>query len=307
MKQDGITGERITKRELRKMTETKDERFGKLKESAIYVSGFKPDVTNRIRYHEQSETIAMMNRLGVPTHPADKPPVYSMQEYTENVYYQGSEIKAIGRESVKIKGARAIGLLTGEEANSLVYCFHTAEQRWDARTERRLKDVIGMKMKDREMKTIIIGVDVRAADIMRTESGKHHLLYELMAEDEKTYYVPYDEYGLFLMRAAHMTNKIQTFGGIVKEKIGLRPVTNALECDGCDENGKPHLIALDYDIYRIKMFRLGLESRGLRGYVHCFDFQRDEMMDYFENDKYAYVKDFDARKFAERMNIEWGR
>lgn len=301
---DEPQGERLRKAETLRIMAAAEEPYKSLVESPIYTTKIRNDPQIRERYHEQSETIAMMNRIGVPTLPSCKPPLYGEGSMEQTAYYQALEVKAIEGEKMKMRSSRIVGLLRTPNAAELIFCFHSSTPKWEERTERRVMDIVRQNTNADRITRAIIGKNVNVTELLRGDGGEKNTLFKITVASGQTKFIPFDDNGLFLLKADHITDKLSVFVESLIKRLDLRRETTGLVCDGVDTSGVPHLIALDYDLYRIKMFRLGLESRKLRGVVYCFDFQKDVMTDYFEHDAFAWVKVFSTKQVAERIGVE---
>lgn len=232
--EDGIIGSRLTRKERAELVLQK--RYRDLFDSIIYTTRQRNTPDKRQRYHNQSEILAMMNRLGVITMPGEKPPLYTAPSQSKNdssdvdlsdalnipttdhpltvesqsapYYYQSTEIKDIGDEGIKIRNARVTGLLRCETGDYFVYNTGDKPMKWEEASEERILYLIGEKL-CRNIQPIMIGRTMETAlDLLTSDGGKENKYFRVSEHIPGMLYVPYTEEGVFLMRTGILTDKL---------------------------------------------------------------------------------------------------
>lgn len=235
----------------------------------MYVS----ELPARQRFHRIAETLIMMHNAGVEVYRDRKAPVFSRPHSPS--FYSAPEIKiAMGDEAVKINGSRATGLLVLPSGAYLTYHTGDTLMRWNSRQEVKMRELVRFAMRPLPVYGLLIGSRMSLALNILQSRGGYKLRYYMVDDTfESMCFLPDSSDGDRLLRLMGQPEQWREFSE--QAAAGMQPVSAwaAVDCDAIASDGRPVLLALDFNLKRIQRFVLGLSIRSLSGLVVCFDFQ----------------------------------
>lgn len=115
---DGLRGYRLLLPTKEMLLEKNPDRFTFFLTGVNETNHIRSEITRRLRLHRLAETTVTMLNGGVEVYRDSKPdvftPSYTPTEITSPSFYNSREIKELGIDTIKINGARAMGVLLTE-------------------------------------------------------------------------------------------------------------------------------------------------------------------------------------------------
>ena len=130
------------------LLEKSPERFDFWLTGANETNHLKSEITRRLRLRRIAEATVTMLNAGAQIYRDDKPDVFEEiststdLRINEPAFFNSREIKAMGTVTVKIHGARSVGVLLSEEDIFVVYNLGDSLMRWDHKAEMRTKALL---------------------------------------------------------------------------------------------------------------------------------------------------------------------
>lgn len=117
---------RLTNRSKAYLLENQPERFSFYLQGSSDTNRPKSEITRRLRMCRIAETCVTMCNAGIAVFRDEKPQMFSSQgspvsRLETPVFYSSREIKELGIETVKIRGARMVGVLLAPSGVFLTY------------------------------------------------------------------------------------------------------------------------------------------------------------------------------------------
>jgi len=306
-KRDDLTGHRLAPKGRHYLVKTYPNRFADLFAVSGAVNKVRLDLLHRRRHMRSSEVLVMMYELGISIFPDEKPKLYEhltdSSQSSQAVYYTSYEVKDRGEESIKFNNARFSGLLRCTAGDYLVYNTGASVIKWESMSEFRAAETVGHLLKS-EIHQLIIGDTIDTAwDLLTSEGGRQHKYFRLDDMIPSILFVPNDVNGDFLVRMNLLSDSMNRLKHSVLQKMNLHPCPNSLDCDGYTDANTAVLFACDMDLKRIHTLKFGLEARGLKSTIICFDFQAELLNRYFGD--LATIRTIDAQKTAVLFSIPY--
>ena len=311
---NGLRAYRLTARAKSLLLQSNPARFSFYLTGSTGTNHIKSEINNRLRLHRISEsTITMMN-ADVLTFRDDKPPLFSPEQtdFSETfisspAFYSSREIKELGTEFVKIRGARAVGVLLAGEAVHVVYNLGPALMKWNYKSEMRTKALMkSMLCRERlshqyapdAVRGLILGDSMELAyDLLTNKGGKNYFILD--GSYENFCYLTNSRQGECILRLMCDADLSANLRNIMADDMlppnpGLSVDNDAITCDG-----RPVLFAWDCNLPRIMRFNTAIGLQNRTGTLICFDFQSEALRRYC-NDS-VHIQTIDFEKFEGRF------
>lgn len=250
----------------------------------------KSEVTRRLRLHRMAEAIITMHGAGVSVFRDEKPEVFFPEDsqshappVTVPAFYSSREMKELGTEFVKIRGARAVGVLLTEDQIFVVYNTGSAMMKWEYKSEMRTKALVktvlcrerlAHQYRPDALHGLLLGggMDMACQLLTGPEKGKRNY-FILDGNYDRFHYIPNDHAGEVILKLLYSSRKMAELDEILSENLLPCQRGSVLENDGMNHKGQPVLFAYTMDLPRILRFHQALELQGITGVMLCFDFQ----------------------------------
>ena len=265
------------------------------------------DLIHRRRNLHSSEIVTMMYKNGIAVFPDEKPQLYApftdSSQSSQARYYTSYEVKNIGEDGIKINNTLFNGLLRCLSGDYLLYNMGSGLIKWETASERRAVFMLSSILQAK-IKQIMLGHSMALAwDMLNSEGGRQHQYFRIDEMADSVYYIPITAEGDFLLRINCLTDSMHRLKYSVLQKIDIQPCPNSLDCDGYTDANTAVLFACDMDLKRIHNLKFGLEARGLKSTIICFDFQAELLNRYFGD--LATIRTIDAQKTAALFSIPY--
>lgn len=301
---DRLRGYRLTVHSKNALCFDNPMRFGFYLSGSSETNFVKSEITRRLRLHRIAETTVTMMNANVRIHRDEKPSVFS-PIWKEGLsitirtpaFYNSREIKEMGTVFTKIRGARSVGVLLTVNCAFVVYNLASSLMKWEYKAEMRTKALmktvlcrerLSMQYQPEAIQGLIFGNDMHLAYEILSEENKQYFVLD--GNYEHFFYLTNDRYGeriLQLLCDAELTERLES---ILYD--GLYEGTSNIDCDAFDKNGCPVLFAFFCDLPRIKRFDTALRLQNKPGTIICFDFQKDTIASYCNNQTSFQTIDF---------------
>lgn len=309
---NGLRGFRLTAPAKTLLLSRQPERFSFYLTGSSGTNHIKSELTSRLRLHRVAEATVTMLGAGVSVWRDEKPGVFApawgkAPNIDAPAFYSSREIKELGTEFVKIKGARAVGVLLTEDTVYVVYNLGASLMKWNYKSEMRTKALmksvlcrerlLGQYTPDAVRGLILGGSMELAYDLLANSGGKNYFVLD--GSYESFYFLTNDRQGESLLRLLCDTEKDADLRGILSSDLEPQRPGWTVENDGCDRNGNPVLFAYACDLPRIMRFDTALRLQSKTGTLLCFDFQAEALRRYCGEQVQIQTIDFD--KFEGRF------
>lgn len=250
----------------------------------------KSEITRRLRLHRMAEAIVTMQDAGVAVFRDEKPEVFfpsglhsHAPPVTAPAFYSSREMKELGTEFVKIRGARAVGALLTEEQIFVVYNTGAAMMKWEYKSEMRTKALVKTVLcrerlphqyRPDALHGLLLGsdMDMVCQLLAGPEKGKRNY-FILDGNYDRFHYIPNNHAGEVILKLLCDSRQMAELNGILSENLLPCKRGSVLENDGMNHEGQPVLFAYSMDLPRILRFHQALELQDRTGVMVCFDFQ----------------------------------
>jgi hypothetical protein len=270
------------------------ERFAALLTGATDTSQPKYEITRRLRLHSIAEATITMQNADISVFRDEKPDIFCPDAdiaanltVLSSAFYTSREIKALGSESVKINGARAVGTLLTETEVFVVYNTGGSLMKWEYKSEMRtkalMKSVICWERLPRQyqmesVRGLMLGNDMEQVySLLTSTGGMKRKYFTLDGIYDSFVYLPNDHNGEVVLKLLCDKAKISELNCILSENLDEHDSGLLIENDAIDERGDPVLFSYDCDMPRIIRFNSALGLHGRNGTLICFDFQEDAL------------------------------
>ena len=247
----------------------------------------RSEFTRRLRLHRLAETTVTMLNSGVEVYRDSKPdvfaPTYKPSEITSPTFYNSREVKELGIDTIKINGARAMGVLLTETEVFSTYNLGDFVMEWDYKAEMRFKAMMQTTICQNRLKYqysadsihgLLLGNSMKlAAEMLQRSRNKDYFIFD--GGYEHFYYLTNDRKGERLLSILCYPDIRQIFYEMMTEDFFRRDPTYPVENDAIDKDGNPVLVGCICDLPRIKRFVNAIESQKRTGTIIGFDYQKD--------------------------------
>ncbi len=284
---DGLRGYRLLLQTKEQLLEKNPDRFTFFLTGVNETNHIRSEITRRLRLHRLAETTVTMLNGGVEFYRDSKPdvfaPSYTPTEITSPSFYNSREIKELGIDTIKINGARAMGVLLTETEVFPTYNLGDSMIEWDYKAEMRFKAMMQTTICQNRLKHqysgdsisgLLLGNSMEfAAVIFRQTRDKEYFIFD--GGYDHFYYLTNDRKGELLLSVLCYPDIRQTFYETLTEDFSKGDSTYPVENDAIDKHGNPVLIGCTCDLPRIKRFVNAIESQKRKGTIVGFDYQKD--------------------------------
>lgn len=258
----------------------------------------KSEITRRLRLHRIAESLITMQGAGVLIFRDEKPEVFypegakrtSPLRMEAPAFYNSREVKELGTEFVKIRGARMVGmLLTGSNA-FVVYNPGSARCRWEYKSEMRTKALMKTVLCQQRLagqyapdavQGIILGDGMEMAyDLLTGQEAGQRNYFVLDGNYDSFHYIPNNHDGEVILKILCDAGRAAELRSVLSENLLPRTTGSHIENDGFDRQGNPVLFAHTFDLPRIARFHHALRLQERSGTIICFDFQAEVLKRY---------------------------
>ena len=319
---DGLRGYRLTSKGKELLLEENHSRF------SFYLSGSsdtnhpRSDIPRRLRLQQASIAYAMLCNAGVEVSRDRKPRLFRAGDAGQAapfpmplpVFYHSREVKELGAEAVKIGNSRAMGILFAQECIYSLFCTGSAPMKWEYRTELKVKALLSYHASqgilsrgriepcyhpDTPIKALLIGEGMDTAlKLMESTGGFQKSYFYLDSSFAHFHYIPEGAQGEAVLRLLCSPATQEALRGLLLSDLQPPRPGHGLEHDAVSE-GRPVLLAFDFDMLRLSRFRTALSFHGFSGNLICFDFQEPVLRQYFGDA--AAIETIDLYKFERRF------
>lgn len=254
----------------------------------------KSEIMRRLRLRRIAEATVTMMNAGVRIYRDEKPDVFSGKPLStdfsiiEPAFFNSREIKAMGTVTVKIHGARSVGVLLAEDDLFVVYNLGGALMRWDYKAEMRTKALLTHTLCFERLREQYSSDCVRALLLGNTMEMAYKVLtiasntpYTIHEDSyEHFYFLTNDKQGERLLQLLCNRFLCEQLNDILMTDLEEQNPASAIENDAFTEDGVPVLFAHTFNLPRIKRFMRGLDMHGVQGMIICFDYQKEVLERY---------------------------
>ena len=319
---DGLRGYRLTSRGKELLLEENHSRF------SFYLSGSsdtnhpRSDITRRLRLQQASIAYAMLCNAGVEVFRDRKPRLFQAGDAARAApfpmplpaFYHSREVKELGAEAVKVNSSRAMGILFAPECIYALFCTGSAPMKWEYRTELKVKALLSYHASrgilsrgriepcyhpDTPIKALLLGEGMDTAlKLMESTGGFQKSYFYLGSSFAHFHYIPEGAQGEAMLRLLCSPTTQTALRNLLLSDLQPPRSGHGLEHDAVSE-GRPVLLAFDFDMLRLSRFRTALSFHGLSGILICFDYQEPVLRQYFGDA--AAIETIDLYKFERRF------
>lgn len=292
---DGLRGYRLTAQAKKLLLEQNPERYAPALTGCSDTNHIKSEITRRLRLHRIAEATVTMRNAGVSVFRDEKPDIFAREWHpAEHIrvrapaFYNSREIKELGTVFVKIRGARAVGVLLTEETPYVVYNLGGSLMKWEYKAEMRTKALMktvlcrerlsGQYHPD-AVQGLLFGNSMELAfELLSNSGGKNYFVLD--GNYENFYFLTNDRCGDMLLRLLCDAERNEELMSILQSGLKAARPGWTIENDAVDEDGNPVLFAYTCNLPRIVRFNTALSLQGRSGTLICFDYQREAMRRY---------------------------
>lgn len=292
---DGLRAYRLTSKSKRLLADYDPQRFGFALTRNSATTKAKYDLVHRTRLHRIAEATVTMNNAGVSVYRDDKPDLFTpdfdegdVSGITYPAFYNSREIKEMGTALVKIKGARAVGVLLTKNDVFITYNLGDALMRWEYKSEMRTRALMRSTLTVERLPYQYAPEDIHGLilannmdlcyDLLLGAGGKQYFILD--GNYDNLYYLTNDYKGerILSMLCSHTLNK--ELEDLLKRDMYEPEPSLGFEHDAFEEDDTPVLFGYFCDLPRIKRFDTAMNLKNMKGKIICFDFQKPILAKY---------------------------
>lgn len=293
---DRVKGYRLTRQAKRLLIRENPVRYELLFQGSAHTNAYVSDLPRRLRLHRISETLAMMQLGRVAFHRDAKAALFRLGVPSDEklplpAFYLAKEVQALGDAAIKIRNARMVGVLLGEEQFYLVYNTGGTVMRWTPASELRaqvlLTEFFGRQLlwhqyDGKAACAILLGQDIALAEkLLLSRGGTKHQFFTLDDTFAHFHYLPNTPEGDTVLQLLIRPRLHTALNAALAKTMGPKSLGANFEYDATTADGSPVLFAWDFDMIRVQNFFLGIQARELHGIVVAFEFQAEALRHYF--------------------------
>lgn len=287
---DHLRGYRLTAKAKAYLLAENYDRFHLCLTGSVETNQTKGELPRRIRLHRLAEIYLFMLQCEVSVFYDTKPLVFTpekqpLPEITTSAFYTSREIRQLGMDAIRIRGARMAGVLMTPTGVFLTYNCITGFNKLDFRFEDRARASIkaaicyerfAHQYEPEQVCGLMVGADVSAFTQV-IASGNSNLRNYFLLDGNFThiYYLTNDRRGIVMFKLLCDTEKTDAFNQIIMQDLYPPDPYYLFPNDGFDSYGNPVLLGYFLDIPRINRFCMGLRLHQQHGIIFCFDFQQN--------------------------------
>lgn len=249
----------------------------------------KSEITRRIRLCRIAVTYVTMQNAGISLFRDSKPEIFLPtgemipEKPKRPAFYSSREIKEIGMEAVKIRGARLVGVTVSENHIFVTYNHSIMGTRWDYRAEMRAKVLLGNRFcrgsnqyRPETICGLLLGEGMEPLyQLLTGADSATRCFFLLDGNYEHFYYLTNDHYGEVLLKLLCNQDKTEELNTLLMQGLGRREPGWLIENDAVDRQGNPVLFGYFMDMPRMVRFANALQLQERQGTLICFDFQKE--------------------------------
>lgn len=294
---DGLRGFRLTAVAKKLLLKRWPDYFDAWLTGYTETNTLKSEPLRRLRLHRMAEVLAAMYNAGVAVCPWEKPALFSPTPPAAGtqvewpVYYNSREVKEIGPQRDKIRGSRATGVLLTRNDILAVYNTGDSVMKWERNSERRLEALLEMDIGRYRLPgqyagvqpgAIVFGAAMKMMPALMgigggpRHSGQRHSNFITEDYYNHFYYLTNSPRGEFVLQLLCRPEKKAVLDGILIQGLSEPRSNWYAEHDALDGDA-PVLFGYTCDMPRIRRFVAALQIHGIKGWLYCFDFQRDTL------------------------------
>ena len=295
---DKLRGYRITVRAKKKLLETAPARFAFYLTGKVDTNHISGNITRRLRLHRIADTVITMYNAGVSIFRDGKPDVFYRADDNSAVgqslavvnpaFYNSREFKELGNDLIKIKNARAVGVLLTVADIFIVYNTGNSLMKWDYKSEIGVKasmkyylcqQRLSRQYEPESVKGLILGNSMDILyELIHGRDGCKRNYFFLDNTFDSFIFLTNDEYGEILLKLLCDYNMQNELNGILCGTLNPPDKGITIENDAFDDGGNPVLLSYLIDMPRLVRFYSALNLQDRTGTVICFDFQKDILL-----------------------------
>jgi len=285
----------LTNRSKAYLLEDQPERFSFYLQGSSDTNRPKSEITRRLRMCRISETCVTMRNAGIAVFRDEKPMIFApegspVSQLEVPAFYSSREIKELGVETVKIRGARMVGVLLASPGVFLTYNNGASIAKWDYRAELRakalMKIVLCQQRLSRQYQPDAVygllfgdGMELACELLINADSGTR-CYFLLDGNYEHFHYLTNDHRGEVILKLLCDPAKTAALDRILMQGLNAKKPGWLVENDAIDKDGNPVLFAYSFDMPRIVRFITALQLQDRAGTLICFDFQAETLRRY---------------------------
>lgn len=258
----------------------------------------KSEITRRLRLHRMAECLVTMQKAGILIFRDEKPEVFypegtkrpSALRIDAPAFYNSREVKELGTEFVKIRGARMVGVLLTSGNAFVVYNTGSAKCRWEYKSEMRTKALMKTVLCQQRLagqyapdavQGILLGDGMEMAyELLSGQEAGQRNYFILDGNYDSFHYIPNNHDGEVILKILCDAGRSAELRSVLSENLSPRTADSHIENDGFDRHGNPVLFAHTLDLPRIARFHQALQLQERSGTMICFDFQAEVLKRY---------------------------
>lgn len=287
---DKLLGHRLNQKAKKMLLERNHNRF-----DFFITENVKSEITRRQRLHRVANALVTMYNSGVKIFKDEKPDAFNSQNihkiaFDSPGYYISREFKSINADMLKVKNARAVGILMTSEETVMVYNTENYDMKWDCQSEIDMRAIIKTFLSakyglNRKISGLLLGnsmeILLTALSDSREKNGnkkREHFFLDNIFTD--FIFLTNDRYGEILLKLLYDRQLRKALDDMVCH--GLKPPDRqaGIENDAFTEDGKPVLNSYLINMPKLARFCSVLERQKQTGVIICFDFQEDVLSEY---------------------------
>ena len=284
---DGLRGYRLLLPTKELLLRQNPNRFNFYLTGVNETNHIRSEITRRLRLHRLAETTVSMLNSGAEIYRDNKPdifsPIYTPTEITSPSFYNSREIKELGIDTIKINGARAMGVLLTENNVFSVYNLGDSMMKWDYKAEMRFKAMmqttlcqnrLSRQYSTDSIQGVIFGNSMEfVSDILSQTRNKEYFILD--GGYDHFYYLTNDRKGERILSVLCYPEVVKMFHSTLGSDFNKQDPTFPVENDAIDKKGNPVLFACICDLPRINRFVNAVKSQHRHGIIVGFEFQED--------------------------------
>lgn len=285
---DGLKGYRLMRKGKEGLLQMDADKFSFYLADGADFSMRKSTLTQRMRQHRVSETLAMMEQAGIPKDRDQKAHLFEEERsqseaYTQAAFFHPKEVKVQTDLTRKIISSRMTGVWLSDDALRICYNIGTMLPTWFETVENRADILVRSMLREKGIEfpvtdAVLFGKSMeQAVDCLKDDKMRAYLMN---ASFGRFCYIPLDERGVIQLKLMNDQERYQCLKNILSEDLEVDMEDLYPEHDGYNADGLPTLICIDCDLKRLIRFRTRLQYMGRSGEVICFDFQKEAIRSY---------------------------
>ena len=295
---DGVKAYRLTAAAKELLMQQSPSRFHTYLDGSAEQNLYRSELTRRLRLHANAQTYVTMRNAGIPLFRDEKAPLFeaspraAVSQPDAAVFYCSREFKDIGNESKKIRSSRASGILFDDKRIYLTYNTGGTIMKWEHQTEMRLRSLIDARFCHNPERSWYSGDDIiglmlgdsmeTALQLLRSGGGYRNSGFRPDAAFERFWFCPNSPAGEAQLRILTSSSIYAQIRQLLLSDLMPKSEESSIEHDAWEPSGRPILLALDFDMPRLRRFRDALELFGRTGQLFCFDFQVPVLREYMD-------------------------